>query len=55
MVGDGVHVHVDSAGREPELARVLETAKIPQEEPREVTPGVEDLFVALLGHDAEAP
>jgi ABC-2 type transport system ATP-binding protein len=54
-VGDGVHVHVDSASREPELARVLEAANIPHEEPREVTPGVEDLFVALLGHDAEAP
>jgi ABC-2 type transport system ATP-binding protein len=52
MVGDGVHVHVDGAGCAPELARALAAAGIPHAGPREVMPGVEDLFVALLADDA---
>jgi ABC-2 type transport system ATP-binding protein len=52
MVGDGLHVHVDSAGRRvPELERALTAKAIGYDAVREVTPSVEDLFVALLGKE----
>lgn len=54
MVGDGVHVHVDNAAqRVPEIERVLNDKALARDSLREVMPSVEDLFVALLGHEAQ--
>jgi len=55
MVGDGVHVHVDEAGRRgSELDDALTAHAVPDGVIREVTPNVEDLFVALLAPGAKA-
>ena len=54
MVGDGIHVHVDEAGRRgSELDDALTAHAVPHGEIREVTPNVEDLFVALLAPGAK--
>lgn len=56
MVGDGIHVHVDDASRlGREIDQVLRARTVPFGEIREVTPTVEDLFVALLTPAAAAP
>lgn len=54
MVGDGIHVHVDDARRGSEIAEMLRARAVPFGEIREVTPNVEDLFVALLASQAKA-
>lgn len=55
MVGDGIHVHVDDAARRgPDIGEALHARSVPFGEIREVTPNVEDLFVALLTPGAEA-
>jgi hypothetical protein len=55
MVGDGVHVHVDEAERRrTELDDALTAKAVPHGEIHEVTPNVEDLFVALLAPGAKA-
>lgn len=54
LIGIGLHVHVDAAGRSAELATALAASGVPVSEIAEVAPSIEDLFVALLG-DAEAP
>jgi ABC-2 type transport system ATP-binding protein len=52
LIGIGAHVHVDDAqARMPELAAVLEAAGIPVTRMQQVTPSVEDLFVAFLDHN----
>ena len=54
-VGDGIHVHVDDAARRrSELGDALRAHAVPFGEIREVTPNVEDLFVALLAPEAKA-
>ncbi len=56
MVGDGVHVHVDDAGRRAaELERVLTERAVAHGTAHTVVPSIEDLFVALLGHGPAAP
>jgi len=53
-VGDGIHVHVDDAARRgAELGEALRTGGVPFAGIREVTPTVEDLFVALLAPQAK--
>jgi ABC-2 type transport system ATP-binding protein len=55
MVGDGIHVHVDDAARRTlQLKDALDRGAVPYGEMREVTPNVEDLFVALLSPEAGA-
>jgi len=54
MVGDGIHVHVDDASRcAPALRTILQARAVAHGEIREVTPNVEDLFVALLAPGAK--
>ncbi len=54
-VGDGIHAHVDDAARRgPQIGEALRARAVPFGEIREVTPNVEDLFVALLGREAKA-
>jgi len=54
-VGDGIHAHVDDAARRgAEIGEALRVRAVPFREIREVTPNVEDLFVALLGPEAKA-
>ncbi len=54
MVGDGIHVHVDDASRRiSEIGDALRARAVPYGEIREVTPNVEDLFVALLAPEAK--
>ncbi len=53
LVGDGVHLVVDDAGRIAELERRLADQGVPYEHIARVTPSVEDLFAALLGRKAE--
>lgn len=49
LVGDGIHVHVDDAGRRiPELQQAIGNAGISIGEIGQVEPSIEDLFVALL-------
>jgi ABC-2 type transport system ATP-binding protein len=49
LVGDGVHLTVDnSASRIPQLRARLESAAVPYTDVREVTPSMEDLFVATV-------
>ena len=49
LVGDGVHLVVDDAGRRiPELQARLEAAGVPYDEMAQVTPSIEDLFVAAV-------
>lgn len=53
-VGDGIHVHVDDASqRAAELGEALRAGGVPFTGIREVTPTVEDLFVALLAPPAK--
>jgi ABC-2 type transport system ATP-binding protein len=55
MVGDGIHVHVDDASRRISALRtILDAGAVAHGEIREVTPNVEDLFVALLAPGAKA-
>lgn len=55
MVGDGVHVHVDEPeSRKAELAQALRKHGVAYGEMHEVTPNIEDLFVALFGTQASA-
>jgi len=54
-VGDGLHVHVDDAVRRgSEIGEALRARAVPFGQIREVTPNVEDLFVALLAPEAKA-
>jgi ABC-2 type transport system ATP-binding protein len=48
LVGIGIHVHVDSAGRRPQIAAALQAAGVAVSAVDEVAPTIEDLFVALL-------
>ncbi|MGE5548437.1 MAG: ATP-binding cassette domain-containing protein [Solirubrobacterales bacterium] len=53
LMGDRVHVRVDAAGRRiPELERRLAAAGVREVRITPVEPGIEDVFVAMLG---EAP
>jgi ABC-2 type transport system ATP-binding protein len=48
LVGDGVHLVVDDAGRRiPELRATLREAGLPFDRLEEVAPTIEDLFVAV--------
>jgi ABC-2 type transport system ATP-binding protein len=49
LVGDGVHLIVDNAGRIAALEHRLASGAIPYARIAEVTPTIEDLFAALLG------
>jgi ABC-2 type transport system ATP-binding protein len=51
LVGNGVHVHVDTAGRAPQIGAALTAAGLPVTAIEEVPPSIEDLFVALLDQD----
>jgi ABC-2 type transport system ATP-binding protein len=54
LVGDGVHLFVDDAARRiPELRERLAAAGTPYDEIAEVTPSIEDLFVAAVGKQEE--
>lgn len=53
LVGAGVHVHVDSAQRQAELAAALAASGIDVVTIEDVAPSIEDLFVALLGQKSE--
>jgi ABC-2 type transport system ATP-binding protein len=54
LVGDGVHLFVDDAARRiPELRERLAAAGTPYHEIAEVTPSIEDLFVATVGKQEE--
>lgn len=54
LIGIGLHVHVDAAGRSAGIAAALAAAGVPVSEIAEVAPSIEDLFVALLDN-AETP
>jgi ABC-2 type transport system ATP-binding protein len=55
LVGGGVHVVVDDAGRRiPELQQALGAAGIPFDKIATAAPTIEDLFVALLGNERGA-
>jgi ABC-2 type transport system ATP-binding protein len=50
LVGDGLHLVVDHAGRRiPELGRRLEAARLPLAKLSEIAPSIEDVFVAAVG------
>ena len=52
LMGDRVHVRVDDAGRRmPELRAVLDAAGMAEARITLADPGIEDVFVALLGGD----
>jgi len=51
LVGNGIHVHMDRAGRLPELQARLRGGGIAGDDARIVPPSIEDLFVALLGDE----
>jgi ABC-2 type transport system ATP-binding protein len=52
LMGDRVHVRVDDAARRmPELQTVLAARGIGDAEVTRIEPGIEDVFVALLGSD----
>jgi ABC-2 type transport system ATP-binding protein len=53
LVGDGVHLLVDDAGRIGELESRLAAESVPYERVAPVTPTIEDLFAALLERKAE--
>lgn len=56
LVGDGVHLVVDSAPRRiPELRMALQSAGLPFEQVEEVTPTMEDLFVAATSETEAMP
>jgi ABC-2 type transport system ATP-binding protein len=52
LVGDGVHLIVDNAGRIAALEHRLASGAIPYARIAQVTPTIEDLFAALLGQAA---
>jgi ABC-2 type transport system ATP-binding protein len=52
LVGNGIHVHMDQAGRLPALQARLRESGIACDDARIVPPSIEDLFVALLGDEA---
>jgi ABC-2 type transport system ATP-binding protein len=52
MVGEGLHVHADDAAAGPRIAQALDARQVAHGDIHQVTPGVEDLYVALLGSDA---
>ena len=55
LMGDRVHVRVDDADRRlPELRGVLAERGIADAEVTRIEPGIEDVFVALLGTGADA-
>ena len=56
LIGVCVHVHVDRAERRSDIAAALIAANIVATSIEEVTPTIEDLFVALLeqGHSKES-
>jgi ABC-2 type transport system ATP-binding protein len=50
LIGDGLHVVVDDAGRRiPEFEARLKRANIPFEAIQQVAPSIEDLFVDAVG------
>jgi ABC-2 type transport system ATP-binding protein len=52
LVGDGVHLVVDDAGRRiPELRAALQTAGVAFDRLEEVEPTIEDLFVAATSNE----
>jgi ABC-2 type transport system ATP-binding protein len=54
LVGDGVHLVVDDAGRRiPELRAALQRAGMAFDRVEEVAPTIEDLFVAATGESHE--
>lgn len=56
LMGDGVHLVVDSAPRRiPELRMALQSAGLPFEQVEEVTPTMEDLFVAATSETGATP
>ncbi len=55
LMGDRVHVRVDDAARRmPELRRVLADRGLADADVARIEPGIEDVFVALLGSGAAA-
>jgi hypothetical protein len=48
-------VHLDAAGRASELAAVLAGAGLGDCSINQITPSIEDLFVALLEHEQRGP
>ncbi|WP_426663867.1 ABC transporter ATP-binding protein [Rhodanobacter aciditrophus] len=55
LVGNGIHVHMDQAGRLPALQAQLRESGIACDDARIVPPSIEDLFVALLGDEGATP
>ena len=56
LVGDGVHAVVDdSARRIPEIRDALQSRNISVSDVAAIQPGIEDLFVGLLGNEANSP
>ncbi|OIR02567.1 putative ABC transporter ATP-binding protein YbhF [mine drainage metagenome] len=53
LVGNGVHIHADDAGRLPQLKEVLAASGVAVSEVKAVAPTIEDLFVALLDQDVD--
>ena len=52
LMGDRVHVRVDDANRRlPELREICAARGITDAEVTRTEPGIEDVFVALLGSD----
>lgn len=52
LAGMGVHVHVDSPERQPQIAAALAALGISVDAMNEVAPTIEDLFVALLEQES---
>ena len=52
LVGTGVHVHMDASVRVDQIRRTLAEQNLVAVSVEEVTPSVEDLFVALLEHES---
>lgn len=56
LIGDAVHLFVDDAARRiPELTRILDAKKLPYQEVVQITPTIEDLFVAAVSGEADGP
>ncbi len=54
LVGDGVHAAVDDADlRIPEIQAALTAKNVPAGDISRVTPGIEDLFITLLGNESK--
>jgi ABC-2 type transport system ATP-binding protein len=54
VVGTGLHVHVDDRGRIPQIVERLAASQVDTGGIAEVTPSIEDLFIAFLGGEGEA-